>query len=200
MSAYEAQKEKEVRKAAGSLIQPRRATRSTKKEEAAVLQLADSDFNLFCSAHVDYTYSTNEYRRWRKNIEFHHDPSEPDELHGQIFINETDGGRPEFGPFPKPTEPSTESIKVETNGRKRYELAFQFLGNGNMIVRVPQGLAFDGLPPPPAGAPDVFEFVGIARDKEKDRQNLQKQIKRPRPASPRESMFRYGPPGYDSDW
>ena len=81
-----------------------------------------------------------------------------------------------------------------------YELSFKFIGNGYLKLRVSREMVFmnrycAGPPAPPAAAPEMFEFVGIRRDWEKEKAEQQERMtKARRSPSPRESWFEMNHP------
>jgi hypothetical protein len=96
-----------------------------------------------------------------------------------------------FGPLSLPTRARRKDVKIKGDGK--YDLSFNFFGNGYLKLRVPRDLLKDALVSP-STAPQIFEFVGI-RDYEKERKEMaearEKAAKNrpPSPPSPRESYF-----------
>lgn len=102
-----------------------------------------------------------------------------------------------FGPFRPPQYASPETIKIESWDSK-YELLFQFTRNGYLKLRVSREMVFmnpyaeDPSMPPP-GTPEVFVFVGIWRDREKENAERQEIPKARRPP-PCETWFEMNHP------
>jgi hypothetical protein len=104
----------------------------------------------------------------------------------------------QFGPFRPPKHASRKAVKVKTTDGK-YELSFKFIANGYLKVKVSweyvstaRGNPCPTAPPP--GAPDVFKFVGIKRDWEKEKAEMEKAAKARRSPSPRETWFEMNHP------
>ncbi|KAL2256134.1 hypothetical protein VTK26DRAFT_2136 [Humicola hyalothermophila] len=177
-------KEAEVRVAYRSLKRARK-----KGKTIPIDSLAGQEFTLFCSDHFDHFYSYLYYPT--KRVEFYHldedDPrldkpklgSENAMLYGQVYLNES--ANCEFGPFPPPKRASRKAVKVKCCDGT-YGLSVKFLGNGYLKLRVSREMVFMGrydasydaspLALPPT-APETFEFVGIWRDREKEKTEQQ---------------------------
>ncbi|OAG33789.1 hypothetical protein AYO21_12119 [Fonsecaea monophora] len=104
-----------------------------------------------------------------------------------------------FGPFCPPKRASGKAFKIRSCDGM-YELSFKFLGGGYLKLRVNREMVFinpysASFPAPPAAAPEVFEFVGIRRDREKEKAERQERMTSPRRSpSPRESWFEINHP------
>ncbi|AEO57899.1 hypothetical protein MYCTH_2304632 [Thermothelomyces thermophilus ATCC 42464] len=171
------------------------------RETIPVGPLAGQSFRLYCSDHVDYFYSD---LYGTKRVDFYHldvnerNPGdEADALYGDVYLDSN--ANCNFGPFRPPKRASRKAFKVKSCDDK-YELSFQFIGNGYLKLRVSREMVFmkpyDASPPsPPPTAPDVFEFAGILRDWEKEKAERQERMaKARRSPSPRESWFEMNHP------
>lgn len=178
---FEKSKEEEVRSAFKSLRKARKEHRTIPIES-----LADQEFKLFCSDYVDHFY--------------HIDPSATKRLHFFTFRNadvHPDGPLKkrgdqtvmygvvalegnvcyQIGPFRPRRNASWRPMKVKSNDGK-YELSFQFLGNGYLKLRISRDMFTGPYATNPAAprptAPEVFNFVGIWCDQEKEKAERQK--------------------------
>jgi hypothetical protein len=195
-------KEEEVRVAYRSLNMAEKEC-----ETIPVGLLADQSFRLFCSDHVDLFYSDIYVT---KRVDFYYlddtdipcphkqkPGSETDMLYGDVYLDAS--ANCNFGPFCPPKSASPKAFKVRSCDGM-YELSFTFIGNGYLKLRVSREMVFmnpdSASPPaPPAAAPEVFEFVGIWRDCEKEKAEQQERMKKARrPPSPRESWFEMNHP------
>jgi hypothetical protein len=169
-------------------------TAEDERETNPVGPLAGQSFKLYCSDHVDYFYYDLYYPT--KRVDFYHlgvderNPGdEPDALYGVVYLD--CNANCNFGPFRPPKLASREAFKLKSEDG-RYELSFQFIGNGYLKPRVSRELVImrPYAPSPPPAAPDVFEFAGILRDFEKEKAEMRKMItKARRSSSPREPWF-----------
>jgi hypothetical protein len=169
--------------------------------------LAGQGFKLFCSDHVDHFYS-DLYAT--KRVDFYHldDTGNPrldkpklggeaDMLYGDVYLDAN--ANYGFGPFRPPKGASRKAIKVKSCDGK-YELSFKFIGNGYLKLSVSREMVFmkpysANPPAPPPATPEVFEFVGIWRDREKEKAERQERMaKARRSPSPRESWFEMNHP------
>ncbi|GAB1311866.1 hypothetical protein MFIFM68171_02076 [Madurella fahalii] len=192
-------KEEEVHSAYRSLKRARKEGKTI-----PIDSLVDPQFILLCSDHVDHLYS-DIYPT--KRVDFYHLDdednshldraklsSETDMLYGLVYLDSDASCH--FGPFRPPTHASRKAIKMkDSNGT--YELSFKFLGNGYLKLRVPRELVFKGRyganpPAPQPTPPEVFEFVGIWRDTEKEKAEEQ-EIKSETPSF-RETWFEMNHP------
>ena len=188
-------KEEEVRVAYRSLNKAEK-----ERKTIPVGLLAGQSFRLFCSDHVDLFYSDFYVT---KRVDFYHlddtnipcphkqkPRSETDMLYGDVYLDAN--ANCNFGPFCPPKRASRKAFKVRSCDGM-YELSFKFIGNGYLKLRVSREMVFmnpdSASPPaPPAAAPEVFEFVGIWRDREKEKAELQERMTKARrsPIPPRE--------------
>ncbi|KIW41795.1 uncharacterized protein PV06_05408 [Exophiala oligosperma] len=169
--------------------------------------LAGQSFQLFCSDHVDLFYS-DFYVTKRVDFYYLDDTSNPgrhnqkpgretDMLYGDVYLNAN--ANCNFGPFCPPKRASRKAFKVRSCDGM-YELSFKFLGGGYLKLRVYREILFmnpysPSSPAPPAAAPEVFEFVGIRRDREKEKGERQERMTNSRRSpSPRESWFEMNHP------
>jgi hypothetical protein len=118
-------------------------------------------------------------------------------LYGEVYLDAS--ANCNFGPFCPPKRASREAFKVRSCDGM-YELSFKFIGNGYLKLGVSWEMVFmnpDGESPqaPPAAAAEVFEFVGIWRDREKEKTEQQERMKKARRSpSPREIWFEMNHP------
>lgn len=171
-------KEEEVRAACES-------TRKAQAEERRipVTSLADQEFELFCSDYVDHFCKNGRVvTGW---VEFIHpddmdrDSDEPDKksdddaglMYGMLCL---DGNAScSFGPFFPPTLATRRPVRVESCDGK-YTLRFDFLCDDYLKLRVSRKFVFMNTsaspanPPPLGPAPEVFEFLGIWVDPERE--------------------------------
>jgi hypothetical protein len=153
--------------------------------------IADHYFELFSLDHVDRFY-TEVYRMKRADFYYSDEDGQPGDecmrkhggengekpLFGQVYL---DGAAScSFGPFRLPTGTSHE-LKVKSDDNK-YDLWFEFVGNGNeyLKLRISSALVFKNPLGSSSGAPEMFEFFGVLRDLEKERKERQESIARRR--------------------
>lgn len=175
------------------------------RKTISIESLAGQGFLLFSSAHVDHFY-TDFYAT--KRVDFYHQDDEDNQsldklklgkdaglLYGDVYLDSSASCN--FGPFRPPKYATRKAIKVDScDGR--YELSFKFLGNGHLKLRVSQDMVFirpysESPPATPSAAPKVFEFVGIWRDREKEKAEREERIAKRSP-SPRETWFEMNHP------
>ncbi|EXJ95640.1 hypothetical protein A1O1_00762 [Capronia coronata CBS 617.96] len=196
-------KEEEVRVAYKSL-----KTAEKKGTTVPAGLLAGQSFHLFCSDHVDHFYADSNAS---KRVDFYLDDSEPrkpgrhtqnpgdetDMLHGDLYLNSD--ANCSFGPFCPPKRASRKSFKVRS-GDGKYKLSFKFLGGDYLKLKVSRKMVFmnsysTSSPTPPAAAPEIFEFVGIRRDLEKEKAERREMLaKLRRSPSPRDTWFELNHP------
>jgi hypothetical protein len=81
-----------------------------------------------------------------------------------------------FAPFPPPDPANPQDFRLKSDDGK-YKVVVEFLSNDYLKLKVGREMAFiDG--DPPSDAPEVFEFVGISRDYEKDLKKKDKEKKK----------------------
>ncbi|KAH8777593.1 hypothetical protein F5883DRAFT_696237 [Diaporthe sp. PMI_573] len=209
-------KEEEVRVAYKSLRKAERERTTT-----PAVSLAGQEFKLFCGDHITHFYDESDHYE-TKLVGFYQeqpgldsdddsdDPevkklkpsAEPGMLYGTVSLDAI--ATCDFGPFRPRSHASWKPVKVRSCDGK-WELSFQFIGNGYLKLRVSRDMVFmdspDATPAsPPHDAPEVFDFVGIWRDPEKEkteRERLERERELRRPPSPRESWFELNHPmGY----
>ena len=181
LEELERTKEEEVRVAYTSL-------RKVEKEHRALPDgsFAGQSFRLFCSDHVKHFYDAD--LSGTKRVDFYYlDDIYPNE---KKFAGETGMLRGDmcldmlaycdFGPFRPPKRASRKAVKVKSSDGK-YELSFVFISNRYLKLKVSREMVSmkrDAASPaaPLATAPEVFEFVGICRDREKEKAERQKRM------------------------
>lgn len=213
---FERSKEEEVRAAERSL---RKVQKERRTFHANPRSLADEEFHLFCSDHVNHFYDSGLYET--KFVDFFHpDDMQVDDgsddrdvksgddaglLYGTLFLDLNASCK--FGPFFPPSNATFRPVKVESCDGK-YKLSLDFLGNGYLKLSVSRDMVFKGWNdkspaefPPDAPAPKVFEFVGIWRDPEKEKAEQEKMEmerkefrRQHRLPSPRETWFELNHP------
>lgn len=197
----ESAKEEEVRAAYRSLLKAEKELKTI-----PIGSLAGQGFKLFCSDHVDYFYF-NIYATKRVDFYYLDDmgdllpgkqkhSNEANMLYGDVYLDANASCN--FGPFRPPRRASRKAIKVKS-WDDEYELSFQFISNGYLKLRVSREMVFmnpyaESPPAAPPDAPEVFEFVGIWRDREKEKAERQERLKAHCPPSPRESWFEMNHP------
>ena len=202
--AYEKTKEDEVGVAYRSL-------KKIEKERKTISAgcLAGQSFRLFCSDHVDFCHSDVDIYG-TKRVDFYYlddteipsphkqkPGSETAMLYGDVYLNASVSCG--FGPFCPPKHASRQPFKI-TSSDGMYELSFKFIGDGYLKLKVSKDMVFMNPystrpPAPPAAAPEVFEFVGVRRQLEKEKAERQERIKNSRrPPSPRETWFEMNHP------
>jgi hypothetical protein len=94
-----------------------------------------------------------------------------------------------FLPFRSPTRPSQEKRPLKSCDGK-HELKFQFISDEYLRLKVGRELVFSGHHGPvPESAPEVFEFMGILRNFEKEKAERAERERRNRSPSPGETWF-----------
>jgi hypothetical protein len=103
------------------------------------------------------------------------------------------GANSAFGPFCTPKQVSRKSVEVKSCcDTGKYKLSFKFLGGDYLKLRVPREMAAGGRAPR-GDAPEMFEFVGVRRDLEKERAECKERFAKLCP-SLRESWFEINHP------
>ncbi|EXJ91945.1 hypothetical protein A1O3_00495 [Capronia epimyces CBS 606.96] len=196
-------KEEEVRVAYRSLSEARK-----ERKRVPAGPLAGQSFQLFCSDHVDHFYTSDYYPTKRVDFYCLDDTSNPGRhnqkpgrelamLHGDVYLNGNTNYS--FGPFFPPKRASRQTFKVRSDD-DMYELSLKFIGGDYLRLKLSREMVFmnpysSSSPAPPAAAPEVFEFVGIRRDLEKEKRERQEMMRNVRsPPSPRESWFEMNHP------
>ncbi|KAL1853987.1 hypothetical protein Daus18300_011576 [Diaporthe australafricana] len=206
----ERSKEEEVRAAYKSLRKAEKEHRTIPVES-----LASQGFKLFCSDHVNhchddyYFYPTKEVKfyhmdgTWEHPFNPHVRPEsgyEADMLYGRLYLN--DRATCTFGPFRPRSHASWKPVKVKSSNGV-YELSFQFIGKGYLKLRLSSEFVFmdrhNSDEDPPPTAPEVFDFVGIWFDRDKELEEAEQreaemELRRLRAPSPRESWFELNHP------
>jgi len=175
----------------------------------------EGDYYLYCTEHFDLF--DHEWARMKtlcfENSDLGLGERRPGMLGG--FITITDG--PPYIHFPyfhPPKYASRKLVRMTGEGDggdgSRYDLTFQFLGNGYLKVWIPWEQVISTHPwrdrvvnPVPPDHPEMFEFAGVWRDPVKEKaQRIENERKRkleearPRANSPRETQFNmYHPEG-----
>lgn len=113
-------------------------------------------------------------------------------LYGDVYLDAN--ANYNSSPFSPPKYESWKALKVKSYDGL-YELSFTFIDSGYLKLRVSREMVFmnpySASPrAPPAAAPEIFEFVGIRRDREKEKAEQQERVsKTHRSPSLRESWF-----------
>ncbi|KAK3348870.1 hypothetical protein B0T25DRAFT_546695 [Lasiosphaeria hispida] len=147
--------------------------------------LAGQLFKIFCSDYIDHCfvppYRTKMVEFYRVGDDHQAIPGRPepggetDMIYGDMHLDSCT--HCQFGPLCPPIHASQQAVKVETTDGK-HELSFKFISDGYLSVEVSRELlsmARGDLPllDLPLAAPEVFEFVGIKRDLEKEKAEMQ---------------------------
>ncbi|GAB1312004.1 hypothetical protein MFIFM68171_02214 [Madurella fahalii] len=154
--------------------------------------LAGQEFKVFCSDYIAHFYMPPCGMTKRPG-------SEADMVYGNMYFDSNTHCH--FGPLRRPKRASRKAVKVKTSDGK-HELSFKFIGNRYLKLKVSWEFVStargDPCPPdPPRAAPEVFKFVGIKRDREKEtaeRQKLARVAKARRSPSPPETWFEISHP------
>lgn len=182
--------------------------------------LRKQSFELFCGDAVDYFFHDTAPRMkvdffvyelgdmWSDDPDYYTAPPGPDairedgvpngeadSLHGNVYLNASTDCN--FGPFRAPKQASREALTLSSDNGD--DLFFEFIGNGFLRLTLSREMVFTRMrryhspPPPPRGAPEYFEFVGILRDFEKEAAERKERLSR-RARSPRETWFELNHP------
>lgn len=187
--AFEKSKEVEVQSAYD-------ATRF-EKESPVDLRLFDpktsNHFRIYSTDWVQHCFSSNAHAS--PYIEFYElggnssgQSSKPEkrQIHGHLYIHGSLDC--DFKPFYPPQYASLSNTKLESEDGK-YKITVQFFSHDYLKLQVSQKFFFQKSARTPK-APDFFEFVGIRRNREKERLEREMEAKkRKRAASPRDSWF-----------
>lgn len=182
-------KEDEVRAAYESL-----QSHEKKGETVPVKSLPDQSLQLFCSDSVEYFYR---YIAPTVRVDFYYEPSQGDSddpedntnspnpdipreygveedeagvLHGFVYLNASI--QCHFGPFHPPKRASQSPVTLKSDNG--HELSFTFFGSRYPKLTLSREMMSTYMTdtrhpsPLPPTAPEVFEFVGIWRDQEKE--------------------------------
>lgn len=110
-------------------------------------------------------------------------------MHGDVYLDYE--ANCSFGPFRLPTRARREPLKLKSHDGE-YDLWFKFIGNGYMKLGVSRDLVLNGGLVFSFNAPEMFDFAGILRDREREKKErkemLEKFVPNRRP-SPRGSYF-----------
>jgi hypothetical protein len=184
---FEGEMEKEVREAYDYMQKP-----DTESDVQVLSLLAGKLFHLYSIDHVEHCYDPELYPS--KYVEFHHlddnnaQPSDATQIHGHVYFNANSGC--DLAHFSPPKTWCREELRLKSF-HGEYDLVFQFVSNDYLTMTVSRELVFMDQPPM-ASAPELFRFMGIRFDQHKERQ--QRNRKRKRSTSPRESWFEMNHP------
>lgn len=180
-----------------------------KHKKTRLNPLPGQSFKVFCSDYIEHFYVPP---GGTKRVDFYRlggegepilGPPEPgseaDMVYGDIHLDSITHGQ--FGPFCPPKRASRKAVKVRTTDGK-HELSFKFIGNGYLKLKLPWEFVITArrdlcLPDPPLAARKVFKFVGIKRDREKEkaeREELERAAESRRSPSPAETWFEMNHP------
>lgn len=198
---YENRKEEEARAAYKALKKAERES-----ETLYMGSLAGKTFRLYSTDHLDHYYPSEHWEQsLSKYVEFYtpdHSLEIPDRevsensdrrtVEGHVYLNANTCCS--FLPFRSPTRPSREKRVLKSCDGK-YDLVFQFISDEYVRLKVSRELVFDGYQGPmPESAPEVFEFMGILRNLEKEKEERLERERKNRSPSPRESWFEMNHP------
>lgn len=171
---YESCKEEEVRTAYKAL------DRVEKESEIPHMSsLANKSFRLYSTDYLDQ-FSPSYWEHLRsKYIEFYAPETslelsdrqasgDEQTVEGHVYLNGNTWCP--FLPFRSPTRPSRER-RLLNSCQDPHGLTIQFISDKYIWLEIPRELVFDGhWEPAPASAPAVFEFGGILRDLDKEKE------------------------------
>ncbi|KAH6872084.1 hypothetical protein B0T10DRAFT_499916 [Thelonectria olida] len=182
---FESEMEKEVQEAYECL------QRAEMKGDAHRHDLLGKVFHLYSVDHVDLCYSDFYPSKY---VEFHclDDngaqlccdqllDDEARQIDGHVYFNVNCGC--DFASFSPPKRAGQEEHRLKSFDGE-YELVFRFISNDYLIMTVSRELVLMDRSPVPS-APEMFKFMGIRYDQEKEKQR--RNAKRKRSPSPRES-------------
>lgn len=155
------------------------------KENSVALGLFDqntsNNFRLYSTDWVQHCFSS--YAHASPYVEFYDlsenysrplAEQETRQILGHLYINGSLGC--DFKPFYPPQHASLDEFELQSNYDK-YKLMIQFFSHDYVRLMVCQGFFFQKTPRPPK-APDFFEFVGIRRNREKERLEREREAKK----------------------
>lgn len=158
------------------------------------------EYELFSTQHVEWLYDEHLYPT--KRADFYLDnpaggspPKDGKErpMYGQIYLDWNSDC--DFGPICIPKRARRKDFKFKDDSGT-YDLRIKFFGDKYLKLSLPRAMVEFGHKLPP-GAPERFEFVGVLRDLEKEKEErlrAAEERKKNRPASPRESYFEMNHP------
>ena len=200
---YAKAKEEEVNTAYTAFKKTQR--RVKKKDEKIPLDFDLSHrggitYKLFSTQHVEWLFDSSMYPTQRANFHYLDEcdsvprPKDGEErpIFGMIYLDAM--ATCNYGPIAVPTQARRKTVRI--TGGKKYELKFKFFKKKYLKLSVPRAVVEEGTKLPP-DAPETFEFVGILRDLEKEKEErlrAAEEEKKNRPASPRESYFEMNHP------
>jgi len=157
-------------------------------------------YKLFSTQHVEWLFGSSIYPTQRADFHYLDEcdgvprPKDGEErpMFGMIYLDAM--ATCNYGPIAVPTQARRKTVRI--TGGKKYELKFKFFKKKYLKLSVPRAVVEEGTKLPP-DAPETFEFVGILRDLEKEKEErlrAAEEEKKNRPASPRESYFEMNHP------
>jgi hypothetical protein len=210
---FEKAKEEEVNAAYKSFKKARRRARKEGRT-IPIDSIAEQGFKLFSSDHVDRffePYATKLVNFYYVDVDEYNDDDEAEDEDSSQYDREQVSGMYgylyfgskvscSFGPFRLPTRARRKDVKVKSRDGK-YDLWFKFFGNGYLKLSVSRDLVFKNGLGSSSTTPEIFDFVGIVRNFEKEKQERaeEREKERGRKAkqrspSPRESWFEMNHP------
>lgn len=185
----------------------KKARRQAKKEGTTIPidSIAVQSYKLFCSDHVEL-FDVEGYFQGRKVVQFYPSKAENGKkmVDGYVYPDsEANLANLALESFSIPTRARRKNVKVKGLGFPVEDvgiLRFQFFGKGYLKLSIPRNLVWGSHDKASWDiAPEVFQFVGILIDEEKERkereelQNM-KSMKSNQPSSPKESWFNMNHP------
>ncbi|KAH6951124.1 hypothetical protein BKA56DRAFT_440623, partial [Ilyonectria sp. MPI-CAGE-AT-0026] len=165
--------------------------------------IAGKTFHLFSADHVDHCYNPEFPELYpTKYVEFYtlheEDPRSEDtnpsdnhtEIQGHLYFNANCGC--DFAPFCPPTQASQASYPLKSLDED-HELLFQFISDDYLTMTASRKLVCPEKAPA-APAHQMFKFVGIRSDLERDRRRQEEEQQLRRSPSPRETWFEMNHP------
>jgi hypothetical protein len=206
---FERAKEDEVYAAYKSFKKARRRARKEGRK-IPIDSIVGQEFTLYSSDYVDkYTSEFGETPDKTRRVNFYYldecdiswnagkSVGEEDKstyVEGQVYLDSD--AECTFSPIRLPTYARRKDMKLKSDDGK-YALWFKFFGNGYLKLSISRNFLFEGRLGSSSATPEMFDFVGIWRDWEKEKKEMAEKHERRaknRAPSPRESWFEMNHP------
>ncbi|KAK2030803.1 hypothetical protein LX32DRAFT_637862 [Colletotrichum zoysiae] len=189
---YDSRKVEEVRAAYEALKKAKR-----EGETLYMGSLVGKHFQLYSVDHIEYRWPGLQLSKF---VVFYHPHADSPMLlqqaykngrravEGQVYLDVNAGC--EFPLFRPPTRPRRRKHVLDCHCGK-HKFVFQFIGDEHLILKVSRDLVFEGYEGPvPESAPEIFEFMGILRNEEKEKlEREEKKLEREKERLERESRI-----------